>query len=188
MRVFCAVELPEEVRTRAAEHGAHLRRDIAASGVKWEQMEKLHITLKFFGDVAADRLAQLSEAIARAARSVPPFTLTVEGTGAFPAGRRARVLWLGIKDEAGQLMNLHAHLEDECASGGFERDPRKFHPHLTIARLRFPEAARELIARHKEIDFPRISFPVNEIVLMRSELGTGGSRYSVLSRHSLGEH
>ena len=186
LRLFCAVELPEAVLIRAAEFIARMRQSSTAAGVRWEQIEKLHITLKFFGEVDARRLDQLSESIVRAARGVSPFMATIEGTGAFPGGRKPRVLWLGIGDASGRLAELHRRLEDECAHHGFAPEPREFHPHLTIARLRFPEAARELIARHKETEFAAVTFPVSEVVLMQSELGPGGSRYSVLSRHSLG--
>jgi 2'-5' RNA ligase len=95
------------------------------------------------------------------------------------------VLWLGLRDSSGSLARLQTALEDECAAQGFKREERPFHPHITLARLRSSAGTRELAAFHKEIGFPAMELPVKEIVLMRSELGPGGSRYTALSHHSL---
>ena len=77
-------------------------------------------------------------------------------------------------------------LETECAAAGFPHEQRAFRPHLTLARLRSAHGARELAAAHREAPFEPQSFKVSELVVMRSELGPGGSRYTPLSRHRLG--
>ena len=76
-------------------------------------------------------------------------------------------------------------LETECAADGFPREPRPFKPHLTLARIRSPQGAHELAATHRETPFEPQRFKVSELVVMRSELGPGGSRYTPLSRHTL---
>jgi 2'-5' RNA ligase len=184
-RVFCAVELPPEVRARAAEHIAHLRKAMPDVRAGWEREEKLHVTLKFLGEIEAQRVAALSNATARATQSAQPFTLALENAGAFPTHGVPRVLWLGIKDASGGLALLQQSLEDECASESFQREERAFHPHLTIARVRAPQGARRLAALHHEMGFPSLEFPVTELVVIRSEMGQGGSRYTAISRHQL---
>jgi 2'-5' RNA ligase len=94
-------------------------------------------------------------------------------------------LWLGVTDPTGGLAQLQHRLEDECAGCGFPREERPFHPHLTIARLRSPEGARRLAALHKEAGFEATVFSVSELIVLRSELGAGGSRYFEISRHDL---
>src|SRR5438067_921212 len=91
LRLFCAIELSAEARTRAADHIARLRASAPHLKATWERAEKLHITLKFLGATEAERLNALTEAAARAAASVSPFELTLVGAGAFPAGRDPRV-------------------------------------------------------------------------------------------------
>lgn len=184
-RVFCAVELPPEVRARATEHIARLREAVPETRAGWEREEKLHITLKFLGEIEAQRVAALSQAAARATQSAQPLTLSLENAGAFPTHGAARVLWLGIKDAAGGLVRLQQSLEDECASEGFQREERAFHPHLTIARVRAPQGARRLAALHREMGFPPVEFQVTKLVVIRSEMGAGGSRYTGVSRHQL---
>jgi 2'-5' RNA ligase len=152
----------------------------------WESPEKLHITLKFLGEIDERRAAELGSAATRAARNVSCFGLRIEGAGSFPPRGVARILWLGVVEETGALARLQQSLEDECAREGFPREARPFHPHITIARLRRPEGARRLAVLHQEKGFAPASFEVADLVLMRSELGSGGSRYTELSRHALG--
>ena len=180
LRLFCAVELPQEIRAQAARHIVALRE--AAPGVRasWERQEKLHLTLKFFGDVEEDRVPQLAGALESAASLVKPFELTLRGTGAFPPSGLPRVLWLGVADPSGRLLKLHQRIEDECARSGFARERKRFNPHLTVARLRSPEGARKLASLHKELEFEALAFNVTEFILMRSELAPQGSRHTPL--------
>jgi 2'-5' RNA ligase len=186
VRVFCAVELPAEVRALASEHAALLRERFREVRASWPRAENLHLTLKFLGEIEESRAEALSNAAARAAADSRPFTLKLEGAGAFPRRGAPRVIWLGVADSSGGLAHLQSRLEDECEREGFAREERAFHPHLTLARLRAPQGARALAQSHQETGFEPLEFPVTELVVMLSELGPGGSRYTPLSRHELG--
>jgi 2'-5' RNA ligase len=111
--------------------------------------------------------------------------LKVEGAGAFPPRGLPRVLWLGIADSQGALARLQKCLEDECAAEGFAREERPFSPHLTLARIRAPQGARELAQLHQETNFEPVEFPVSDLTVLRSDLEPGGSRYTEISRHAL---
>jgi 2'-5' RNA ligase len=185
LRVFCAVELPEEVRDAAAAHAARLRRDFPDVRASWPRPESLHVTLKFVGEVGAARVEALSRAAGAAAEEFARFELSVEEAGTFPPRGAARVLWLGVKDPSGRLARLQRRLEEECEAAGFPREPRAFKPHLTLARLRTPQAAHALSEAHRRATFGPYRFEVSELIVMRSELGPGGSRYTPLSRHAL---
>lgn len=186
LRLFCAVELPDGLRSRVAERVRRLRSEFPDVRASWERPEKLHITLKFLGDVEPARVEALSGAAARAVSNIEPFELSVNEPGSFPPKGEPRVLWLGIVDASGRLAVMQRALETECAAVGFPREPRAFKPHLTLARIRSPQGARELAASHRETPFEPQRFKVTELVLMRSELGPSGSRYTPLSRHALG--
>jgi 2'-5' RNA ligase len=186
LRVFCAVELPDEVRSRAAERMRRLRAEFPGVRASWEKPEKLHITLKFLGEIEPARVEALSNAAARAVADIEPFELTVNEPGAFPPHGQPRVLWLGIRDDSGRLAFMQRALETACAAAGFGRESRAFKPHLTLARLRSPHGARELADAHRESPFEPQTFKVSELVVMRSELGPRGSRYTPLSRHRPG--
>jgi 2'-5' RNA ligase len=193
MRIFCAVDLPDDVRAQAAAHISRLREaaDTAAaaaspSKISWERAEKLHLTLKFLGELEPARIEALTRAAQRAAESVGKFELTLAEAGAFPPHGNPRVLWLGLRDETKQLAALYARLEEECARENFPREARAFHPHITLARIRIPNAtARHLAKLHRETNFAPATFNVHELIVMHSQLGTGGSRYTPLSKHEL---
>jgi len=162
-----------------------LREQFSNVRASWERPEKLHLTLKFLGEIKPARIDQLKAAAERAAARVSPFPVKLAGTGAFPPKGPARVLWLGVTDETGGLAALQRRLEDECAAEGFPREPRPYSPHLTLARLRAPAGVRPLAALHLETEFAAEVFRVSELVVMRSELGPAGARHTPLSRHRL---
>ncbi len=184
-RVFCALELPREIKTQVGEHVARLREAAPQVKASWERTEKLHITLKFLGEVERERVASLARAAQATARAVAPFSLAIEGTGVFPPRGLPRVLWVGITDESRQLSRLQQQLEDECARENFPREKRAFHPHLTVARLRSPDGARRLAEIHTAQAFPQMTFAVNKLLVVRSTLGPGGSRYSTIAESNL---
>ena len=185
LRLFCAVELPEEIRAQAVRHIASLREAIPGVRASWEREEKLHLTLKFFGGTEEGRVPQLMEALERAASLTNRFEIAIRGTGAFPPSGLPRVLWLGVTDSSGRLEALQQHVEAECERPGFARERKSFHPHLTIARLRWPEGARRLSSLHKSMKFETEAFTITEVVLIKSDLGPQGSRYNTLSKHQL---
>lgn len=184
-RVFCAVDLPEVLKQRVAEYAARLREVGPRVKASWERPEKLHLTLKFLGEIEPPRVEALIRASGLAASGLSPFELSVGGPGSFPPKGQPRVLWLGVADASGALSRLHSRLEEECARVGFAREARAFNPHLTLARLRSREGAERLGTLHREGAFEPQAFTVSEVVVMRSELGPGGSRYTPLSRFSL---
>jgi 2'-5' RNA ligase len=186
LRVFCAVELPDELRTRVGERMRRLRSEFSDVRAAWEKPEKLHITLKFLGDIEQARVEALSSAASRVVASLEPFELTIDEPGTFPPHGQPRVLWLGIVDASGRLAFMQHALETECAAVGFPRESRAFKPHLTLARMRSPHGARELADAHRETPFEPQRFKVSELIVILSELGPDGSRYTPLSRHRLG--
>jgi len=191
-RTFIAIELPPDIRHRITEHIVQLRTAFPQVRASWSRAHNLHLTLKFLGDIPVSRIPSLSDACDEAARQIAPFELLVKGSGTFPPHGKPKVLWIGIEDAAASsggcnsLLSLHAALEDRCAAAGLAREPRAYHPHLTIARLREAKDSRPLAEQHKQIDFAPQTFAVTEIVLFRSELSSQGSKHTVLARHTLG--
>ena len=186
-RIFIAIELPAAVRQGIKQHIDRLRRTFPEVRASWSREDNLHLTLKFLGDVLISQTPALSEACAKAARQSVPFELVVEGGGMFPPRGRPKVLWVGVSSglEATQqpLLKLRESVEDACAAAGFAPEPRPYHPHLTIARLRESKDARALAEQHRQIGFLPEAYMVSEIVLFRSELSSKGSKHTPLSRH-----
>ncbi|HEV8169232.1 MAG TPA: RNA 2',3'-cyclic phosphodiesterase [Pyrinomonadaceae bacterium] len=184
-RVFCAVELPEDVRGRLQEHIARLRKEVPDAAASWSRVENIHLTLKFFGNVALDRIPKISAAATRTTEQSARFQIEIGNTGVFPRASRPQVLWIGVNDPSAQLSALQKTFEAECGTAGFEKEDRAYRPHLTIARLRKPEGARRLADTHLQMTFEPITVPLHELIVFRSELSSKGSRYTVISRHQI---
>ena len=125
-RLFIAIDLPERIKDDIT------ATYVALPGARWIDETNLHLTLRFIGDVPGD----VAERIATALRSVngPPFSLKIKSVGFFPPRREPRILWTGI-DESEEVMRLQARIERMLTSIGIDPDARKFHPHVTVARL-----------------------------------------------------
>lgn len=182
MRAFIAVNISEEARRLAAERINFLRARFSDLRVGWDKPEKLHLTLKFLGEIPPEKLPQIISAVENAAKEIEPFSLSLEGAGAFPPRGAARVLWLGVKDESQNLSELQKRLENEFEQIGFERERRIFKPHLTIARLKEPAKSRSLTDLHVKTEFTAVNFAVSEIVVYKSDLRPTGSVYTQLDK------
>jgi len=180
--MFVAIELSTSVRQKLAEHLNRLRDSVPDARASWVREENLHLTVKFLGNTPLTRVEALTTATERAASTCEPLEIVVGGCGVFPTRGQPRVLWIGIEDQVGRLALLHRALEDECAAADFPREERPFRPHLTLARIRRPHSSRQLAAMHEEIGFESRPVRCSELLVIRSELRSEGSRYTTVSR------
>jgi len=184
MRLFVAINLPDDVRQSMWNSAASLRGQNFP--VKWVGPDSLHLTLKFLGEVPEQRVNELSEGLDRAVVGTAPFELPISGSGAFPSPRRASVIWMGCESVAA-LQQIQQNMEAEMAGAGFPRESRSFHPHFTLGRVRRdtrPAALGGLADQLQRLHFE--SQPVLESVdLMQSELSRSGARYTRLHAATL---
>lgn len=192
VRTFLALDLPFPLKTELG----HLRSRFVAHTplLKWSAPDVLHITVKFLGGVAQSRLDGVAESARSAAASVTPFTLSLAGIGAFPAARNPRVIWVGLEEDAGYatMQRLFRAAEDALVARGFSPESRPFAPHITLARTRddvSPGARRALGDTLQAVqDAAPIegTWEVRELVVMRSDLGRSGPRYTPIATFPLG--
>ncbi len=184
LRLFVAVNLSAEIRQRLAAAQEHLRR--ARSDVSWVQAENLHLTLKFLGETAEERLSPIRQTLAAIGREHAAFGFDLAGVGSF-GGRVPRVVWVGVKQGSEPLTALAAHVESALADLGFPREQRGFTAHLTLGRVRSSKNVEGLAAGIREIQEEQFgTAPVEAFELMRSELRPSGSVYTLLERFALG--
>ena len=176
MRLFFALELDETLRTALDHAVAPLR--AAEPELAWVRAEKLHLTMKFLGEVGDAGAAKLAAAADAVAARHTRFEMTLGGVGAFPNFRRARVVWMGIASDP-RLELLHHDLELACGEFGFEVEGRPFRPHITLARVRAPltlERARRFARGARRVAYAA-SDEVQALGLLESTPGAGGARY-----------
>jgi 2'-5' RNA ligase len=183
-RLFVSVDLPE----RLADAVGDLQAAFAdASGLNFTDPGQAHVTLKFLGDTAPDRVdplvAELSAAVDDA--GVGPFEATYGGLGVFPSLAYISVVWLGV-DRGGEAMTrLHEAVEGRTTAMGFDEEDHEFTPHVTLARMEHAggkDLVRELV---RERDPTVGTVEVEEIRLKESELGPDGPEYSTVERFPL---
>jgi RNA 2',3'-cyclic 3'-phosphodiesterase len=144
-------------------------------------LDKWHFTLRFLGSTSqAARDSIISRLLA--AKLGLQFRVRFGGLGAFPNPRRARVLWLGVTRGGERLSQLAAIAEDAARNAGFARGARAFTPHLTLSRLDPPQSVVELLAQNHTYDVETV---VTSLILYRSQLGAGPSRYEEVARFPL---
>jgi 2'-5' RNA ligase len=176
VRTFVALELSDRLK----EGILALAEEFRARGVRasWAKRPTLHLTLKFLGDVEESELPEVVAAVARASSGVSAFDLETVRLGAFPSPRRPRVLWVGVRP-CDELFALHEGLEDELSELGFQRERRRFHPHVTIGRIRDPRA-ESVQTILDELVAPEERVVVEEVRVMRSTLRPEGALHELV--------
>jgi 2'-5' RNA ligase len=137
MRAFVAVDVPPLPGLLEYHTGAHAG----------------HLTLRFLGETAPDRVAGLAEALREATAGTAAFDLVFVSAGAFPSLQRPRVAWVGVRDGADRLAEMASRLDRALERQGLPPEPRGFQPHLTLFRVRRREdadRARALVERLRD--------------------------------------
>lgn len=185
MRLFIAVSLPKKERQRLFRAAAPLRK--AELPVRWVDADAIHMTMKFLGEVAPDRVDKIETSMSRVAAKSKKFGVDLGGFGAFPSLRKPRVIWAGAYASP-ELRCLKHDLEWEFASLGYEREARAFHPHLTLGRATTEARVgdfRDLEELVAPLEFEG-HMEVRWLELLRSTLTAGGARYERIARTELG--
>ena len=168
LRLFVGIGFPPELK---------LHLSLLCSGVngaKWVDPGNLHLTLRFIGELPEDRAADIDEALARL--RARRFALQLCGTGVFGGGDKPRNLWVGVERSA-ELVALRDKIEHALIRAGLPPEPRKFTPHVTLARLHNPslDMLAEFLAAHA--GFRAEPLPVEAFSLIASYQTKAGSVY-----------
>lgn len=183
MRLFAAVPLPAPARREVAAVLSRLREGDLP--VRWVGEEGLHLTLKFYGEVAPERLEVIAEAVRSAAQGGEGLPIRLTELGAFPNPARPRVLWLGVEGPPA-LELLQDRLERRSEAIGFPPEGVPFQPHVTLGRVR--EGQRCPLPRVVQAagEYERLAFLATDLVLYESVPTGGRPRYEPRLRLELG--
>lgn len=184
-----AAEIGEAVAVRAAELSRELQQraaDAAPSAkVTWIPADRLHLTVRFIGEVDDVRAAAIREAL-EAPLDIAPFSLTLAGAGAFPTGGAPRVLWAGVATGRDGLLLAEREITLRLSSIGVPADQRAYSPHLTLARVREPAGLRSPRLLEGLTDTTLGTVRIDAITLFHSKLSPKGPTYTPLLRIRLG--
>lgn len=189
-RTFIALELDESLQ--AYLDGIIHRMAQELPDLRWVDPAGIHLTLAFLGELSDEQLVEAMQAAELAARKVPPFGYRLSHPGVFGSPRQPRVIWIGIDEPTGRLLQLHQALNRELEQRGFEVDKRPFSPHLTLSRIKASlkpdeqQRLQRLIAARNVISSSS-TYHVHHLSVMKSELSRTGAKYTCLRDFALGE-
>ena len=167
LRLFVGIEFPPELRLRLS----LLQSGVAAA--KWVDPGNFHLTLRFIGEVDEGTAADVDEALLRL--KARRFSLQLAGVGVF-GGDKPRQLWVGVEREPA-LATLQSKIEQALIRARLPPEPRKFTPHVTLARLRTPKRddIQRFLAAHAQ--FRAEPLRVDRFSLIASYPTKAGSVY-----------
>lgn len=178
MRLFIAALIPDSIKNKLYNYIHSLRNNI--DGVKWEKPEKLHVTLKFLGDVEEAKVQDISTLLEFLVKEYSPFKINLLEFGGFPNLNNPRVLYVGLSQNK-ELSRFNGQLDDALSKIGFKKENRRFIPHITIGRVKKRISIKEA---------PGISttpFEITQVGIIKSELTSEGSAYTPLRVFNLDE-
>lgn len=184
MRLFIAIDPPPEI----GEKIAAVQRTLADSKaeVSWVIPSQFHITVKFLGKTDDSLVEEIGQRMTKAAREVPAFELEVEGIDRFPEKGPARMIISRVLSPDQRLVKLHRLIDSGIGGMGLPMDTRVLVPHLTLGRVRSNHGLNRLLRMVEKHDLDFFgSFVAGEVLLYRSEVVAGGSKYEVVRRAGL---
>ena len=185
IRSFLAIELPRTIQEKIEEIQEDLKSTHA--DVRWVSPEKIHLTLKFLGNIEESKIEPIVKSIEGSIQATPPFSLKAKGMGAFPYLKNPRVIWMGLTDGKEKVISLQQRLEGLLEKIGFKAEDRSFQPHLTLGRVKTSRGREELvrgIEKYREEEFG--DFHVETILFLESDLRPSGPIYTPLKEMKLG--
>jgi len=183
IRTFIAFETPEQIRKDILAVQTTLK--TAHADVKWESIDKFHVTIKFLGDVEEGLLPKILSVVGETVTRFNTFDIMYNNLGCFPNLRSPKVLWVGCENRDGTLLSFKNELDSRLSPFGFEIEKRAFHPHLTLGRVKGESGIKDLTSMLKSITFEPRTAMINTIVVMKSDLRPGGSLYTSLQQTEL---
>lgn len=182
VRTFIAIEIPGEIQEQIAALQTRLKH--FSTGISWVKSRNIHLTLKFLGDIPTNQVEAVTRAVARAGELVAPVSIRIQGTGFFPGSKHPKVIWVGCQSSEA-LTQLYSGIDQNLAELGFEKETRRFSPHLTIARVKFANKLDSLVDAVEATRFDGGEFQAKEVIVMKSQLHPAGSIYTPLAKIAL---
>ena len=178
IRLFIAWPLPHPIEQELGRIGFLLKQK--GGRVSWVKPDNIHLTARFLGDTDENLVPQISSLIDQVAGTSGPIECSLDRLGAFPDLKRPRVVWVGLGGNVESLQNQAEMLEQGVRKLGFEKETKRFRPHLTLARVRDPHQLDALMMAVQQFRVTPMSFSFDRLILFKSTLSPSGSIYERL--------
>ena len=183
IRTFIAVDLPPSVLEALGQVSSQLQEKLPDTPVRWVNSQKMHLTLKFLGDISKENIGMVEKILHSEASKRQAMEIGIGGIGAFPKMRHPRVIWIGIEAPT-ELFDLRRGIEDGVARMGYNYDKYDFSPHLTLGRISRKASARDVrtvgnVLHEFQVGFIGVA-RIGAVHLYRSDLHPDGAKYTCL--------
>lgn len=171
-RIFIALKIPEYIREEIV-----LFRNKAYSehqNLRWEPINKLHVTLKFIGDVENKTVDKIIDSLSFISK-YKTLNCSLDKFGFFFRKNEPKILWFGIKSNS-ELNEIVENINYTLEKFSIKINERKFNSHITLLRIK-QRVDNNFIESFKNYKIPQVNFLTDKIVVVESKLLPQGSIY-----------
>ena len=179
MRTFICIEILD---AKIIQDISDIQREFKSlqGRIKSTELENIHITLKFLGDITEDTADEIIELLDKV--EFEPIDLHLKGTGCFPNPKRPRIVWIGVEEGADKVRNIYDQINRKLSKYNFKKD--RFKSHITISRVKFLDRREtprfiNLLDQFKDKDFGTIK--ISSFQFKKSVLTSKGPIYTTLN-------
>ena len=185
LRTFLSIPVKKDIKSK--KNMLYSTLEDSKLTINWVRNTNLHLNVKFIGQTPEKSIKKIIESVSRITSSIKPFSVKVSGTGCFPANTRPKTLWLGISGEVKPLMDMVNEIENKLFEIGFSKDKKEFIPHITVARISYPQKVIPDVDIFLKSSYDVIDLEIDRMQFFSSELLPNGAIYSLLKTFPLGE-
>jgi 2'-5' RNA ligase len=180
IRLFVALKIPENIKEQLLNICNELVPD--ASLYRWETTDKIHLTLKFIGEVEENLVPLISKEL-DFVKKYRSFDFKISKFGFFFRDNRPKILWAGLQTDE-SIFKLVEEINNRLEMFDIEPEKKKFKAHLTLMRIKnnFDE---NYINNFNNYQFDNLNFKTNKIVLVKSDLTQAGAQHTEIKNYEL---
>ena len=182
MRIFLSIPVPNVVKNIKQMLRSTCENERVE--IRWVKHNNLHLTVQFLGSVSEEKVTKIRKGVENIVSSENPFTLTVSETGCFPNTSKPSVLYLGVGGNIEALKALVLKINDKMSQIGFKKDSELFIPHITVAKINYPQKFNPDLSMFLNSTYDEVEFSVDKIQLLESKTLKEGAVYKTLNTFS----
>ena len=186
MRIFLSIPVPNELKNIKQMLTSTCENERVE--IRWVKHSNLHLTIQFLGSASDEIVAQIGKEVENVVSLINPFTLTVSETGCFPNTSKPSILYLGVGGNIEALKDLVLKINDKMSKIGFKKDSEIFIPHITVAKIKYPQKFNPDLSIFLNSTYDKVKFSVNKIQLLQSKTLAEGVAYRILNTFSFLEN
>ena len=185
IRTFLSIPVPLEVRSK--KNMLYSTLEESPAKINWVKNVQLHLTIKFLSHTPESIIEKIINEVGSVTSTLRPFEIIIESTGCFPIKERPRVLWMGVNGNLDPLYDLFTKIDSALDLLGFPKEKQGYTPHITLARIKYPQKWTPDISTFLKSSYDPIDFPIDRVQYFSSELLPSGTVHTLLKSFPLGE-